>query len=93
MVIGVYLVLARDTVVSGSGKTTPGSVDFSWALATRIGAITVVPMGELDREPVSGIRVLGEIHARRAQAFHAVSGAYSEGRRGRCDAFGGSAPA
>ena len=47
VIIAVYLSLARDPLLSAIGRTEPGSVTLSWGLATRVGAVTIVPLAGL----------------------------------------------
>lgn len=47
VIIAVYLSLARDALLSAIGGTEAGAVSLSWGLATRVGAVTVVPLAGL----------------------------------------------
>jgi hypothetical protein len=47
MIVASYISLARDALISAIGGTDAGSVQLSWGLAARVGAVTVVPLAGL----------------------------------------------
>jgi hypothetical protein len=44
VIIAIYMALARDAVLSSIANTEAGSVNLTWGLASRVGAVTVVPL-------------------------------------------------
>ena len=46
-IIGIYLSLSRDSVISAIGGTEPGAVTLSWGLIARVAGVTVVPFASL----------------------------------------------
>jgi hypothetical protein len=46
-IIAIYGLLARDPLLSAIGKTDAGEVNLNWGLATRVGAVTIVPLAGL----------------------------------------------